>query len=101
MKIENDKKTLLLDNLVKTGQTKSQKDPVVEKKGSEESVDKVELSSRMQEIEKLKERVKTAPVINQEKINAVKDAINNETYNIRGELVAKSIIKSNILDEIL
>jgi len=101
MKIENDKKTLLLDNLLKTGQTKHQKDSAVEKKGSEGSVDTVELSSSMQEIEKLKERVKATPTVNQEKVNAVKDEIKNETYNIRGELVARSIIKSNLLDEIL
>ncbi len=101
MKIENDKKSLLLDNLVNAGQVKRQKDTGVAKKGNEESPDRVELSTRNQEVEKLKERVKAAPAINQEKINAIKDAIKNETYNIRGELVARDIVKSSILDEIL
>ncbi len=101
MKIENDKKSLLLDNLVNAGQVKRQKDTGIAKKGKEESPDRVELSTRNQEVEKLKERVKAAPAINQEKINAIKDAIKNETYNIRGELVARDIVKSNILDEIL
>jgi flagellar biosynthesis anti-sigma factor FlgM len=101
MKIENGKKSLLLDNLVNAGQVKRQKDPGIAKKDIEESLDKVELSSRKQEIERLKERVKATPAVNQEKINSIKDAIRNETYNIRGELVAKSIIKSGLLDEIL
>ncbi|HNS14308.1 MAG TPA: flagellar biosynthesis anti-sigma factor FlgM [Syntrophorhabdaceae bacterium] len=101
MKIENDKKSLLLDNLINAGQVKRQKDTGIAKKGNEESPDRVELSTRNQEVEKLKERVKAAPAINQEKINAIKDAIKNETYNIRGELVARDIVKSNILDEIL
>ena len=101
MKIENGKKSLLLDNLVNAGQVKRQKDPGIAKKDIEESLDKVELSSRKQEIERLKERVKATPAVNQEKINSIKDAIRNETYNIRGELVAKSIIKRGLLDEIL
>jgi len=101
MKIENDKKSLLLDNLINSGQVKRQKDTGIAKKGNEGSPDRVELSTRNQEVEKLKERVKAAPAINQEKINAIKDAIKNETYNIRGELVARDIVKSNILDEIL
>ena len=101
MKIENDKKSLLLDNLINSGQVKRQKDTGIAKKGNEGSPDRVELSTRNQEVEKLKERVKAAPAINQEKINTIKDAIKNETYNIRGELVARDIVKSNILDEIL
>jgi len=100
MKIGNDKKTNLLD-LMQAGQIKHQKDPGVEKKRAEDSLDKVELSINKRDIEKIKERVKAVPAVDQEKINAVKDAIRNETYNIRGELVAKSIIKNNLLDEIL
>lgn len=100
MKIGNDKKTNLLD-LMQASQIKHQKDPGIEKKKTEESLDKVELSVNKREIEKIKERVKAAPVIDQEKVNTIKDAIRNETYNIRGELVAKSIIKNNLLDEIL
>ncbi|OPY73291.1 MAG: Anti-sigma-28 factor, FlgM [Syntrophorhabdus sp. PtaU1.Bin058] len=100
MKIGNDKKTNLLD-LMQASQIKHQKDPGIEKKKTEESLDKVELSVNKKEIEKIKERVQATPAVDQEKINAVKDAIRNETYNIRGELVAKSIIKNNLLDEIL
>lgn len=100
MKIGNDKKTNLLD-LMQASQIKHQKDPGIERKKTEESLDKVELSVNKREIEKIKERVKAAPVIDQEKVNTIKDAIRNETYNIRGELVAKSIIKNNLLDEIL
>ena len=46
MKIENDKKTNLLDSLVRATQSKPQKEQAAEKRNSDSTLDKVELSSR-------------------------------------------------------
>jgi len=101
MKIENDNKTNLLDSLVRATQSKPQKEQAAEKRNSNSTFDKVELSSRRQEINALKERVKAEPAVRQDKVDAVREAIKNDTYNIKGELVAKSILKSQLLDELL
>ena len=101
MKIENDKKTNLLDSLVRATQSKPQKEQAAEKRNSESTLDKVELSSKKQEINALKERVKAEPAVRQDKVDAMREAIKNETYNIKGELVARSILKSQLLDELL
>ncbi|HVN98153.1 MAG TPA: flagellar biosynthesis anti-sigma factor FlgM [Syntrophorhabdaceae bacterium] len=101
MKIENDKQTGLLDSLVKSTQSKLQKEPATEKKGNQGAFDKVELSSGKQEISELKERVKAEPAARQDKVDAMKEAIQNQTYNVKGELVAKSMLKSQLLDELL
>ena len=101
MKIENDKNTNLLDSLVRATQSKPQKEQTAERRNSGNTLDKVELSSRKHEINALKERVKAEPAIRQEKVDAIKEAIKNETYNIKGELVARSILKSQLLDELL
>ncbi len=104
MKIENDKKTSLLDSLTKPNQLKAQKDQGgkgVEGTGDGNLTDSVELTSRKEEIERLKERVKAAPAIDQDKVDRVKAAIQTETYNVKGELVARSILKSHLLDQIL
>ena len=103
MKIENGNKTDLLDGLVKSAQVKPQKDPLAEqKKGSAIGYgDKVEISSRKQEIESLTARAKAQPVVREEKVESLKQAIEEGTYNARGEIVAGSILKSNILDEML
>jgi flagellar biosynthesis anti-sigma factor FlgM len=103
MKIQNGNKTDLLDSLVKTAQVKPQKDPSVDqKKGAEIRYDdKVEISSRKQEIENLAARAKTQSVVREEKVESLKQAIEEGTYNAKGEIVAGSILKSNILDEML
>lgn len=102
MKIESDKNTNLLDSLVRATQSKPQKEQAAERRDSSGStLDKVELSSRKQEINSLKERVKAEPGVRQDKVDAIREAVKNETYNIKGELVAKSILKSQLLDELL
>ncbi len=100
MKIENNGKVQVLDHLVKSANAKSQKQGSVTQKDGQQSIDKVEISGRKAEIDKLKEQVKAAPAIRQEKIDAIKQAIENKTYNVKGEDIARSMLKSQILDEI-
>jgi flagellar biosynthesis anti-sigma factor FlgM len=101
MKIDNDPKTNILDSLVRPNQVKSAKDAGTEAKVSGDTTDKVELSSRQEEIARLTERVKAAPDVRQEKIDQVQKAIESETYNVKGQLVARSILKSQFMDQVL
>jgi len=101
MKIDNDPKTSILESLVKPNQVKSAKDSAAGTKVSGDTTDKVELSSRQEEIARLTERVKAAPDVRQEKVDQVKGAVASETYNVKGQLVARSILKSQLLDQVL
>ncbi len=102
MKIQNGNKPDLLDSLTKTSQVKMQKDVTVDQSKNEGAgYDKVELSSRAQEIENLAAKAKAEPAVREEKVAALKESIENGTYNARGEIVAGSILKANILDEML
>ena len=103
MKIENGSKTELLDSLVKSAQVKPQKEPVAGSKKDEgtNNYDKVELSSGRQEIERLKQKASVQPAVREERVAELKQSIENGTYNAKGELVARSILKNNILDELL
>ena len=102
MKIENDNKVQLLNHLVKSANTKAPKQGSVGQKDNQQQVtDKVELSGRKTEIDQLKEKVKAAPITRQEKIDAIKQALDNKTYNVKGEDVARSILKNQVLDEAL
>ena len=101
MKIENNGKAQVLDHLVKSANAKPQKQGGVGQKENRQIVDKVELSTRKAEIEQLKEKVKAAPATRQEKIDTIKQAIENKTYNVSGEDVARSILKNQVLDEAL
>ncbi len=103
MKIENDTKTNLLDSLIRATQSKPQKEPAVDKggKGTTDNFDTVELSTkRQQQISELTEKVKAQPAVRQDKVDAMREAIKNETYNVKGELVARSMMKSQLLDEL-
>ena len=39
--------------------------------------------------------------IGSKRLAPIQQQIKSETYNVKGELVAKSILKSNLLDEII
>jgi negative regulator of flagellin synthesis FlgM len=100
MKILNDKNVALLDNLIKAPNNKTLEGSTVTGKGGNDLLDKVELSSRNQQIEKIKEKVMALPEIRQAKVDKIRESIETGTYNIKGELVAKGMLKSNLLDEI-
>ena len=102
MKIENNNKVQLLDHLVKSANAKAPKQGTVGQKDNQQQItDQVELSGRKTEIDQLKEKVKAAPATRQDKIDAIKQSIDNGTYNVKGEDVARSILKSQVLDEAL
>jgi flagellar biosynthesis anti-sigma factor FlgM len=104
MKIENNGKVQVLDHLVKSANANNAKSPKQGGVGQTDNrgiVDTVELSTRKAEIEQLKEKVKAAPATRQEKIDTIKQAIENKTYNVSGEDVARSILKNQVLDEAL
>jgi flagellar biosynthesis anti-sigma factor FlgM len=101
MKIDN-RQLQLLDNLSKPSSVKTKTD--VSKAVTQtatNTTDKVELSGWKEEVTRLKDKVKALPDVREERVAAVQEQIKSETYNVKGELVAKSILKSNLLDEMI
>jgi flagellar biosynthesis anti-sigma factor FlgM len=101
MKIDNEVKSSLLESLIKSKNIKTSQESDIEKKQSGGMADRVELSARKDEINRIKEKIKTVPIMRQEKMDSIRDALQTETYNVKGELVAKSILKNHLLDQIL
>jgi len=103
MKIENGNKPDLLDSLLKTAQVKPQQKDLSVNQGKDQGVgyDKVEISSRKQEVDRLTEKAKAQSVVREDRVEELKAKIEDGTYNARGQIVAGSILKSNILDELL
>jgi flagellar biosynthesis anti-sigma factor FlgM len=97
----NDKETNFLDSPAGAVQDKPQKELVARIRKSNSILDKVELFTNKQEINVLKVRVKAEPAVRQERVDAIRKAIRNETYVIQSELVARSLLKSHLLDELL
>lgn len=101
MKIDNEVKSSLLESLIKSKNIKTSQESDIQKKQSGGIADRVELSARKDEINRIKEKIKTAPIMRQEKMESIREAIQTETYNVKGELVAKSLLKNHLLDQIL
>lgn len=101
MKIDNEVKSGLLESLIKSKNVKTSEESDIQKKQGGGLADRVELSARKDEVNRIKEKIKTAPIMRQEKMDSIREAIQAETYNVKGELVAKSILKNHLLDQIL
>ena len=99
MKISNTDNVHVLDQLVKSANAKPPKQGAVGQNNNQQVADTVELSTRKTDIQNLKEKAMAAPATRQDKIDAIKQAIANKTYNVKGEDVARSILKNQVLDE--
>ncbi len=101
MKISHDNNVGLVDKFIKTTNNKTLKEKTVTVNKSINTLDKVELSDRKNEIERIAEKIKSMPVVRQEKVDQIREAIKSETYNVKGELIAQSMLKNHLIDEIL
>ncbi|MCX5813300.1 MAG: flagellar biosynthesis anti-sigma factor FlgM [Proteobacteria bacterium] len=101
MKIDKAVKANLLNTIAGSVRTKTPKEKASASKQNVDASDKVELSGRNRDIAKLIAKANSAPSIRQDKVDSIKKAIQNGTYNVKGDLVAKAILKDNLLDEIL
>ncbi|MFH1625987.1 MAG: flagellar biosynthesis anti-sigma factor FlgM [Pseudomonadota bacterium] len=63
--------------------------------------EKVQLSSKARDIQRVKKVLDSVPEVRQDKVTELKNSIENETYNVKGEKVAPRIVKESLLDEIL
>jgi len=102
MKVNNnDNKINLIDYLIKSKNITNKEDISVQNKREEKDIkDKIELT-RKAEFKRLKEMVKQASSVREDRVESVKEAIETKTYNVNGQLVAKSLLKDHILETIL
>ncbi len=62
--------------------------------------DSVELSVQGLQIQRLQDLICAAPDVRTEKVEAVKNAIQAGTYNVKGEQIAEKIIAGRLIDEV-
>jgi negative regulator of flagellin synthesis FlgM len=101
VKIDNTGNLHVLDTLTKTGNAEPSKGSRSKAGSSQSVVDKVEISGAREQVEKLKEKIQSAPPTREEKIAAMKEAIESGTYKVDGKAVAGAMLKSHLLDEVL
>ena len=67
---------------------------------SKKRTDRVELSHSYKDIKRVKKIVDAIPDVKMDKVNSLKRAIENGTYNVKGEEIAGGMIKSSLIDTV-
>ncbi len=62
--------------------------------------DRIELSVRSREIMHLDEMIRSTPDVREAKVEQVRSAIENGTYNVKAEKIAEKILSGNVIDQI-
>ncbi len=62
--------------------------------------DRIELSIRSREIQQLDELIRSAPDVREAKVEQIRSAIENGTYNVKAEMIADRILGGNLIDEV-
>lgn len=62
--------------------------------------DRIELSVRSLEIQHLDELIRSTPDIREAKVEQIRSAIENGTYNVKAEKIADKLIGGNVIDEV-
>lgn len=63
-----------------------------------DSVDRVELSSRSKELQKIYEVLKSTPEVRLEKVAELKKRIEEGRYHVESDALAQKILKESLLD---
>lgn len=62
--------------------------------------DQLELSVRGLQVQHLDALIRSTPDVRESRVEQVRSAIQNGTYNIRGEQIAEKIISGSLVDEV-
>ncbi len=81
-------------------QAQRQNAPKANAEGPKTDNDRIELSVRSREIQQLDELIRSTPDIREARVEEVRRAIENGTYNVRAEKIADKIIGGNLIDEV-
>ncbi len=82
-------------------QQQNQRSPKTGEESSIPEKDRIELSVRGREIQHFDSLIRSTPDIREAKVEEVRSAIENGTYNVKAEKIADKIIGGSLIDQIL
>jgi len=62
--------------------------------------DRIELSVRSREIQHLDEMIRSTPDVRADRVEQIRSALKEGTYNVKAEMIADKIIGGSIIDDI-
>ncbi len=76
------------------------KQPVAQEKPALKRGDVLVLSNRVQELNLIKEQVLKSPDVRADKVNELKQLVQNGAYNVSGSDIAQKMIERSLVDEL-
>lgn len=100
MKIDSDTETGSLQGISRSSSAGRERAARGTSHASEDTTDKVEISGRDAEVERLKAGANEIPEVDEEKVARIRQALESGTYAVDSKAVARSILKHHLSDEI-
>ena len=63
--------------------------------------DRAHISRRAKEAEQARKAIEATPDVDEKRVKELKKAVEQGTYNVRGEVVAESMIRRSLIDALL
>lgn len=98
MKISNFFPQIKTDDKIQVKKTRRSEDAGETTAGAATGTDRVELSSALMDVQKMKEIIQKTPPVRQEKVQAIKDQVERGEYKIDPRQVANKMLMSLLSD---
>ncbi len=82
-------------------QQQNQRSPKTGEENPVSEKDRIELSVRGREIQHIDSLIRSTPDVRDAKVEQVRSAIENGTYNVKAEKIADKILGGSLIDQIL
>jgi negative regulator of flagellin synthesis FlgM len=82
------------------GQQPTQRIQKLNEEQSSSGADRIEFSVKSREVLQIDNLIRSTPDIREQKVEQIRSAIANGTYNVKAEMVAEKIITGNMIDNI-
>jgi negative regulator of flagellin synthesis FlgM len=100
MEINGSSPLIVLNNGMQRIESPQSAEKSAKSGGASVETDRLELSVRSREIAHLNELIQSTPDVREERVEQVRQQLENGTYNVKAERIAEKIIRGNLLDEV-
>lgn len=93
MEIFNNNRIHQAANVYKQQEVNNKKTDYAEKSGSVQKPDSIELSSKSQEISRIKSMLDATPEVREQQVQDLRNRVESGTYNVDSREIAKAMLK--------
>jgi len=100
MEINRSDPLIVLKNDVQRLESPQNAERPLKSAGEQPASDRLDLSAQGREISHLNELIQSTPDVREDKVEKVRQELENGTYNVKAEKIAEKILGGDLLDEV-